>query len=799
MKLFFLFAFGLFPFFLTGQQGHIVDSVTNNPVKDVIIQADDTNEIIFSNSMGQVDLTNFKGKSKLIIHTEGYKQIILDRPTLKDGFILKIEPWSIKTNEILLKASRWESKHQVSSKLASISKEELKLQNPQTTADLLNVSGEVYIQKSQQGGGSPMIRGFATNRLLYSVDGVRMNTAIFRGGNIQNIISLDPNAVDHTQVIFGPGSVLYGSDAIGGVMRFFTLKPKFSDQTEKIQTSGHVLGRFSSANEEKTIHGDVTLGGENWAFVNSLSYFDYGDLKMGNHGPEQYLRKYYVESFDHSDHKIENNNPLIQIPTGYSQFNIMSKIRYKPTKDIDLLYAFHFSETSSYGRYDRHLRIKNDLPRYARWDYGPQKWKMHHFNSTFLRRTKVFDQCKVDLAYQNFEESRISRNFNQLQEEEQIEKVNAFSLNLDFRKQLWQRGELFYGFEWVNNDVISSGNSTNIFTNRSMKIQSRYPLATWQSLGVYVSKVMNLSNQFDISGSIRYNHVRTFATFDTSVFEYITQKIESNNDAVTGSIGISFYPTKKISISANLSTAFRSPNVDDLGKIFDSEPGSVVVPNPELKPEYAYNSDISVKTQFFEVLNIHGSVFYTYLDNILTRTNSTLNGQDSILYQGELSQVQAIQNGSHGYVYGFQCYVSCELNESLNVFSNVSYQKGYESLPNGITSTMRHVAPIFGKLGVKYSLPKTKIEVYSLFNGKVSPENLAISERKKKELYLKNKNGELFSPAWCTLNLKTSFNLLKFTSIQIGVENILDVRYRPYSSGLVAPGRNFIGSVRIKF
>ena len=105
-------------------------------------------------------------------------------------------------------------------KITPIPKAEVEFQNPQTAADLLGISGKVYVQKSQQGGGSPMIRGFATNRLLYSVDGVRMNTAIFRGGNIQNVINLDPFAISSTEVLFGPASVIYGSDAIGGVMSF---------------------------------------------------------------------------------------------------------------------------------------------------------------------------------------------------------------------------------------------------------------------------------------------------------------------------------------------------------------------------------------------------------------------------------------------------------------------------------------------------------------------------------------------------------------------------------------------------
>jgi hemoglobin/transferrin/lactoferrin receptor protein len=94
--------------------------------------------------------------------------------------------------------------------------------NPQTSADLLANSGHVFVQKSQLGGGSPMIRGFSTNRVLITVDGIRLNNAIFRGGNVHNVISINPFNIEKTEIILGSGSVIYGSDAIGGVMNFYT-------------------------------------------------------------------------------------------------------------------------------------------------------------------------------------------------------------------------------------------------------------------------------------------------------------------------------------------------------------------------------------------------------------------------------------------------------------------------------------------------------------------------------------------------------------------------------------------------
>ena len=161
--------------------------------------------------------------------------------------------------------------------------------NPQTAADLLQSSGQVYVQKSQLGGGSPIIRGFSTNRLLIAVDGVRFNTAIFRGGNVQNIISIDPFAVARTEVILGPGSVVYGSDAVGGVMNFYTKKPKFSFK-EGYSFSGNSTVRYATANKEKTGHFDFNIGAKKWAFLTSVTYSDFDNLRMGSHGPDDYLR-----------------------------------------------------------------------------------------------------------------------------------------------------------------------------------------------------------------------------------------------------------------------------------------------------------------------------------------------------------------------------------------------------------------------------------------------------------------------------------------------------------------------------
>nr|MCU0385755.1 TonB-dependent receptor plug domain-containing protein [Flavihumibacter sp.] len=109
--------------------------------------------------------------------------------------------------EVVISFNKWEQQlNEVPNKITKINRTQIQLQQPQTAADMLAQSGSVFIQKSQLGGGSPMIRGFATNRVLLVVDGVRMNNAIYRSGNLQNVISIDPLALEAAEVVFGPGS-----------------------------------------------------------------------------------------------------------------------------------------------------------------------------------------------------------------------------------------------------------------------------------------------------------------------------------------------------------------------------------------------------------------------------------------------------------------------------------------------------------------------------------------------------------------------------------------------------------------
>ncbi|MGA0555548.1 TonB-dependent receptor [Larkinella sp. VNQ87] len=778
----------------------IKDREDSRPLELVTVSSDDPKRSALTNARGRVDLSPFKGASRIEIRTVGYQtQTVSYDELAQPGFTVYLKPTSISLDQVVVTANRWDqSSREVPVKITTTSAKEVAFQNPQTAADLLGQSGEVFIQKSQQGGGSPMIRGFSTNRLLITVDGVRMNTAIFRSGNLQNVISLDPFSIENTEVLFGPGSVMYGSDAIGGVMSFYTLTPRLATEAKPL-VSGTVVGRFSSANRELTGHADVRIGWQKWGLATSISHNQFGDLRMGSHGPDEYLRPEYVERIEGEDRVIRNADPRVQRPTGYSQLNLLQKIRFKPSERWDFNYGFQYSTTSNYARYDRLLRYRGKLPRSAEWNYGPQKWMMNHLTMTNAQSRSLYDQMTVRLAHQFFEESRIDRDLNDPERRTTRENVNAFSASVDFNKQLTDRQKLFYGLEAIYNKVVSTATNLDISTGASTPGPPRYPASDWASYAAYLTYQRKMSDQVTVQAGARYNQFVLNSVFETTFYPFPFTTAKLNHGALTGSLGLVYNPVSSWSLSANLSTGFRSPNVDDVGKVFESTPGAVVVPNPNLKAEYAYNAEVGLAKVFGSRVKIDLTAYYTLLDNALVRRNFTLNGQDSIVYNGERSQVQAIQNAAKATVYGIQGGLEIGLPAGFQLASQVTFQKGEEELDDGSTSPLRHAAPWLALTRLSYTARKLRLDLYGIYNAPVRYQDLAQEEQGKGYMYAIDANGKPYSPDWYTLNIKAQYQLSDFLSVNTGVENITDQRYRPYSSGIAAPGRNVIVSVRAKF
>lgn len=777
----------------------ITDQETGLGLELVTLLSDEPRATAVTNAKGQANLSAFVGAAKIEIRCLGFKTLNKSYEELASaGFTLAIPLAFVEIDEVVVSATRWnQSARRIPSKVVAITPAQVALFNPQTAADLLGASGEVFIQKSQQGGGSPMIRGFATNRLLYAVDGVRMNTAIFRAGNIQNVISLDPFAIEHTEIFFGPGSIIYGSDAIGGVMSFQTLQPRFSYDSVPL-LKAQAVSRYSSANQEISTHFNLKAGWKKWASVTSFTYSRFGHLRMGKYGPDDYLKKFTVIRQDSIDRVVENPDPRVQDPSGYSQINLMQKIRYQPLKYVDVQYAFHYSETSDYSRYDRMVeRQANGRPGFAVWNYGPQVWMMNHLTATYDRRSRLFNRATLRVAHQYFQESRIDRRFGSTRLRTQLEEVRALSVNFDLEKSSGAH-RLFYGAEYVLNEVTSRGSARNISTGAPVAVPDRYPGSTWNSMAAYLNYQYAFSDRWLLQTGLRYNGFQLSSDFNRHLafFPFDFNQSSLNNAATTGSLGLVYNPDEHTKISINGNTGFRAPNVDDIGKIFEFGPSEVVVPNTNLRAEYAYNAELNIARQFGQRLRVDLTGFYTYLDEAMVRRPFCVNGQDSISFDGDRSRVFAIQNAAYARVYGFHAGLDLDLSGGFSISTRYNYQRGEEEMDNGTLSRSRHAAPAFGMTRLSYQAEGVQVQLYAQYSAEVGFDQLNPEEQLKPFIYAKDDRGRPYSPAWYTLNIKAMVRLNTAWTLTAGVENLTDQRYRPYSSGLVAPGRNVILALR---
>ncbi|MGI9542034.1 MAG: TonB-dependent receptor [Cyclobacteriaceae bacterium] len=776
----------------------VFDGASLQPIENVFIHNNNANRSQHTNHLGQADVTVFDITDTLFFRHPSYDEFLIPFKTLKQAkFRIALKEKTISISEIVISANKWEQdRNEIPNQILSIGPLEVALNQPQTAADVLAQSGQIFVQKSQLGGGSPMIRGFAANSVLIVVDGVRMNNAIFRSGNLQNVISIDPNILERTEVLFGPGSVIYGSDALGGTMNFTTRSPLYSSGSGT-QVNVNTSVRYASANNEKSGHLDFSISGKNLASLTSFSFSDFDDLRTGSNRTASFpnfgKRPSFVKRIDNQDQVVLNSNVNDQVFSGYNQLNLLQKIKYKPGRDLDMTYTFNYSTTSDIPRYDRLIETDSGNFVSSEWFYGPQQWMLHSLKTDLFKKNKWFDKARMILSYQNVKESRNDRKFQSLQLRTREEDVDVYGINVDLEKDFNEKHSLFYGLEYIHNNVASTGTRRNILTGATSMAASRYPNggSNYTSLASYINFKWKVKEEITLTGGMRYSKVWLNARLtDQSGIDFPFDHFNLKNGAVNGSIGLTYRPDPNWQINVLLSNGFRSPNIDDVGKVFDGANGIVSVPNPELGPEFSYNSEIGLSKTWGERVKFATTGFYSYLNDAIVRRDFTFNDDDSILFDGELSRVKALVNNGYASIYGVSGELKIAFSKSLIFLGTLTWMDGHDQ----DSQPLRHTTPLFGASSVTYRSKKLKAAITYRFNGKRDFEDLALSEQEKSYLYT-----PFGSLSWSTVNLNTSYRVHDKVRVSFGLENIFDLHYRPYSSGISAPGRNFIIAIQSTF
>lgn len=749
-----------------------------------------------TNNEGIIVLQQHSGS--FMITANGYEVKYIPTSEVSEGMDVFLAGSNVTLSQMVISATRLANKSEfVAQQVSSIQRKDIQFINPANAADLLTQTGTALVQKSQLGGGSPILRGFEANKVLYVVDGVRMNNAIYRGGHLQDILSLDPMAMENVEIAYGPSAVTYGSDALGGAMSFTTRAPRFTSGDNLVR-AGAML-RYSSA-DQSAAHVNVETSNARFATFTAFTFNNFGDLRQGNIRNPNYstfgARPWYVERINGRDSVITNSNPNVQVGSAYKQYDFIEKISFKQSDKLTHTVNIQYSTTNNVPRYDRLTQVSIENPRFGEWYYGPQTRAMVAYHATLSNGNKLYNTGRITLAWQNIDQSRHDRLFNSPNLNNRLENVKVYSVNADFSKSIGERTTANYGLEYYFNDVTSTANSENILNGVQSPLDTRYANggSNMSGTAAYGTAIFKATRKITLNAGLRYSLVNLSALFiDNSFFNFPFSDVKQSNRNLNGSVGIILAPNTKWRIVALASTGFRAPNVDDLSKVFESNAGNLIVPNNELKPEKVANIEATIERKFNGKTTLGLNGYYMNYTNALTTGKAQFNGQDSIFYDGTLSPVYTTINADEAYIYGGNLSLNSQVNDHFSMQSSVVYTYGRIKADNGDTP-LDHIPPVYGRTGFTFQQQKFRGEFSVLYNGwkRIADYRLDAEDNEK----YATPDG---MPAWYTLNARASYQVQENVQLIVGLENILDANYRVFASNISGAGRNVTFTLRGRF
>jgi hemoglobin/transferrin/lactoferrin receptor protein len=715
----------------------------------------------------------------------------------------------ISLNEVVISANKVdETKKTVAQQVQVLNANDIANSNAQSTADLLSNSGNVFVQKSQLGGGDINMRGFGANQNVLVIDGIRMNNLIYRAGHLQDIVKTDNNIFDRVEILFGPSSTVYGSDALGGAVLMYTKKPMLAtgDRTSNVKVN--VMSHYGSADNEMTEHLDFNYGTKKFGSLTSFTYAKFGDLLGGTNQNPFYTtsygeRPYYAKRFGDKDSLVKNEHRFLQVGTAYTQYDLMQKFLIKQSEHLSHSVNIQYSNSGDVPRYDR-LTLPGALGlKSAEWYYGPQSRLLTAYDMNLKNADSKFQNIHFGLNYQALEESRHNRNFGDVWLKNRIENVGVIGANLDFQRTA-KAHNIRFGADMQINNLKSTANKVNIVTDSVGLWATRFPdgVNKMNSFAMYLSDTWKLNDELTMVEGIRVGYsslhctlVDTITPPDPLPAALPYKEINQKSPVYSGNIGLIHSPSDNLKFSAMISTGFRVPNVDDVTKIFDPAPGTVIVPNVDLKPEKTINYELGMTNIFNKKTKLENYIYYTQFLDIIAPGNSTFNGKDSILYDGVMSQVVSNQNKGEAYIYGFSSNLVSQLSDNYRMSFMMNYTYGRIKTDTSDTP-LHHVSPFMARLTFMYINKKFSSDFFINYNGWKRVANYCANAGAEDNIEYATPMG---MPAWFTLNIHASYKVHKSITLQAGIDNMLDTQYRTFASGINASGRNVFVAVRGNF
>jgi hemoglobin/transferrin/lactoferrin receptor protein len=757
---------------------------------------------------GSASLDAFTDNARISFSHIGYLSYTLSKNQIKSAQIIWMTPDTEQLGEIVLSVARASTnKKRLAQQVGIVAKAEIEKQSPENTAVLLRKIPGVRVQQSQGGGGSPVLRGFEANRVLLVVDGVRMNNAIFRSGHLHNALSVDPLSLERAEVIFGPSSVGYGSDALGGVIHFYTRTPLIN-QNRKISFSGSSSYDVTQNTSKQSALFEYSAS--KWSMLQYISYAHFGDIVMGkrrSHGYENWGKvDAYSEntSSNYTATPTPNSNPNKQRNTGYEQVDLLQKWVYHSDTGLKFTLNLQGSSSGNIPRFDRLAEKQDGELRFARWEYGPQKRWLISPQLNFIGTRPWLQSGKIIAAAQFLEESRIKRKFSSLDRDTQRENLGVYSLNADFKARFAKGFDWSYGFELTHNEVKSTAFSQTLAVdgNQIVGLTVKTPIATRYPSGgsTYSTFAAYMDFRYDINpnSTLAFGARHTFTELDASWTEQALidarlAHVNQKNGASNLTLGYTHQPNAKWQLKALMSTGFRAPNIDDLGKTREHN-GVLTVPNMKLSPEYIVSAELGIKRlwkdgSFFELNGYYANIYdYIARGTYHIYDDPSTPKTDTIIFSGEEVKIVSNTNLGRVSVYGFSAQTQWQVSSKLHYSGALTLTKGDG---NNLSGNLPSIPPLFTTQKVEVELKKGSLGLEWNYAKSKDPSTYSPwGEDGLEETPLLSDGSYAGTPAWHRFDLHVAYPINPSFNLSGGVFNLFDAHYKEFASGISVPGRS---------
>ncbi len=636
-----------------------------------------------------------------------------------------------------------------------------------TTPEALREVPGVMVQKTAHGQGSPFIRGFTGFRNVLLIDGIRLNNSVFRDGPNQYWNTVDPLSVQRLEVVKGPSSVLYGSDAIGGTVNAITRSPY--TYGEGRQVGGRAYYRVSSAENSHTGRGELSFTADDaFGFLGGGTGKHFGDLIGGDDIGRQPDTGYdeYDADFK-TEYLLDPDTKLVALHQRVRQNNVPRTHR--------TIFAKSFEGTTVGSELQRDLDQERELTFI----------QLHAENVD-----SFFDTFRVSFSHQRQSETRhrIRPPSGGGPGPNRVD-IQGFDVDtFGFWAQLESQspiGRLTYGVEYYHDNVNSSSSSNPI----------QGPVAddaTYDLLGLFVQDTVPVGDAIELTLGGRYTYARADANRVQDPNTGNPISITDDWNSVVGSIRAVYHVDEQDhwNIFGGVSQGFRAPNLSDLTRLDTARSNEIETPSPGLDPEYFISFEAGVKANY-DTFTLQAAYFYTDIEDMIVRVpTGNLIGGDS-----EVTK----RNAGDGFVQGVEVGASMQVYPQWTLFGALTWMEGEvdtfpTSAPVVTREPMDRVMPLTGLVGLRWDHPDNRFWAEAVVT--LADKQDKLSTRDQSDTQRIPPGG---TPGYELLTIRGGWHVNDNVTLTLAIENILDEDYRIHGSGQNEPGRNLVFAVDMTF